>query len=131
MLIKIKSTKECLKIDEELHGLSESTFNRLFAGNIFEVNTPENGSHIVTIKNNGWYIPSNFCDVLENIVFEAELSGLRKSLNRYCDHLSALINNPQLPLLPEKLSRLELTNYLDKANKVVFDLENLLSQDKY
>jgi hypothetical protein len=55
-----------------------------------------------------------------------ELIKLRKDLNKYTESIFNKINNPQLPLFPEPITRLELTNFLDKANKVVHDIERMI-----
>ena len=55
-----------------------------------------------------------------------ELIKLRKDLNKYTEYLLSKIENPQLPLFPEPITKMDLTNFLDKANKVVHDIERMI-----
>lgn len=55
-----------------------------------------------------------------------ELIKLRKDISKFTEHLITVKDNPQLPLFPEPISRLELVNFIDRGNKVVFDIERLI-----
>lgn len=58
-----------------------------------------------------------------------ELIELRKMLGKYTEYLLANIQNPEAIKIDPVATRIGLINYVDKANRVAFDVETLIVVD--
>ena len=47
-------------------------------------------------------------------------------LSKYTDFMLDRINEKQLPLFPDFVDKVQLVNFVDRANKVQHDLEHLI-----
>jgi hypothetical protein len=55
-----------------------------------------------------------------------ELLSLRSLISKYTDYLLDKIQSEKMPDIDKEISKLELINFIDRGNRVAFNLEKLL-----